>query len=164
MLRVVFVAYAVPLLLASSPVLAGGLPKPSVQVLIKGLQDSSPEVRLACAQALAGFEEPTAVKPLEAALMASAETYEQDALVTALVLNKDSGTVKRLTEGLNNPQFAWGKGAKARAVEAIGRIADKKVIKWLTDVVASEQDPDVRAAAARALGTIGAPPKKEKKD
>jgi HEAT repeat protein len=69
-----------------------------------------------------------------------------------------------LSDSLANPQFTWGAGAKARAVDVIGKIGQKKVIKWLTDIVAGEQDPPVRAAAARALGDIGAPPKKEKKD
>lgn len=154
----------VSLSLVPSSVFADGLPKPSVQVLLKALQDSNAEVRLSAAQALGQFEEPLAVKALESALIASAEAAEQDALVKAIVLNKDSGTSKRLNDAFNNPQFNWGKGAKAHAVQAIARIGGKKSIKWLTDVVGGEFDADIRAAAARELGAIGAPPKKEKKD
>jgi HEAT repeat protein len=145
---------------------ASGLPKVSVQVLIKALQDSNLEVRTAAGQALAAVPDAAelAVKPLESALMASADATEQDALVKALVAADDSATPKRLTEALANPQFTWGAGAKAKAVDVIGQIGQKKMVKWLTDVVAGEQEPAVRAAAARALGQIGAPPKKEKKD
>ncbi len=46
----------------------------------------------------------------------------------------------------------------------IAQIGAKKQIKWLTDILAGEHEPAVRAAAARALGEIGAPPKKEKDD
>jgi len=155
-----FVAWS----LVSLPAFADGLPKPTVQVLVKALQDTNTDVRLAAAQALGEFEDQAVVKALESALVVSAEAAEQEALVKALLLNNDSGTVKRLTDAMNNPQFTWGKGAKARAVEVVARAGGKKSIKWLSDLVGSEQEPDVRAAAARALGQIGAPPKKEKKD
>ncbi len=152
--------------ISAAPVLASGLPKPSVQALMKALQDSNLEVRTGAALALC--EVPDAaeqvVKPLETALIASADANEQDALVKALVLANDSATPKRLSESLANPQFTWGTGAKAKAVDVIGKIGQKKMIKWLTDIVVGEQEPAVRAAAARALGMIGAPPKKEKKE
>ena len=145
---------------------ASGLPKPSVLALIKALGDSSAEVRIAAAQALAEVPDSAvdAVKPLETALVASADAAEQDALVKALVAVDDPGTPKRLSDSLANPQFTWGQGAKAKAVDVIAKIGQKKVVKWLTDIVAGEQEPAVRAAAARELGEIGAPPKKEKKD
>jgi HEAT repeat protein len=149
-----------------SSVWASGLPKTSVLALVKALQDSNVEVRTGAAQAFAEVPDAAeqAVKPLETALIASADAAEQDALVKALVAADDSGTPKRLCDSLANPQFTWGAGAKAKAVDVIGKIGQKKMIKWLTDIVAGEQDPPVRAAAARALGDIGAPPKKEKKD
>jgi len=145
---------------------SSGLPKLSVQALMKALQDSNVEVRTGAAQAFAEVPDAAeqAVKPLETALIASADAGEQDALVKALVGADDSGTPKRLSDSLANPQFTWGAGAKAKAVDVIGKIGQKKMIKWLTDIVAGEQEPAVRAAAARALGDIGAPPKKEKKD
>ena len=145
---------------------ASGLPKQSVQALMKALQDSNLEVRTGAAQALSEIPDAAeqAVKPLETALIASADAAEQDALVKALVLANDTSTLKRLSEALANPQFTWGAGAKAKAVDVIGKIGQKKMVKWLTDIVAGEQEPAVRAAAARALGDIGAPPKKEKKD
>ena len=151
---------------AAAQIFASGLPKQSVQALMKALQDSNLEVRTASAQALAAIPDAAeqAVKPLEAALVASADANEQDALVKALVAANDSATPKRLSDSLINPQFTWGNGAKAKAVEVIGKIGQKKMVKWLTDIVAGEQEPPVRAAAARALGEIGAPPKKEKKD
>jgi HEAT repeat protein len=46
-------------------------------------------------------------------------------------------------------------------VEVVGKIGDKKMIKWLTNLISEDQEPSVRAAAIRALGLIGAPPKKE---
>lgn len=133
---------------------------------MKALQDTSVEVRTGAAQALSEVPDAAeqAVKPLETALVASADAAEQDVLVKALVLANDSATPKRLSEALVNPQFTWGSGAKAKAVDVIGKIGQKKMVKWLTDIVAGEQEPAVRAAAARALGAIGAPPKKEKKD
>src|SRR5882724_11507834 len=145
---------------------ASGLPKPSVLALIKALQDSNVEVRTAAAQAFAQVPDAAqqSVKPLETALIASADPAEQEALVKALVAADDGDTPKRLSDSLVNPQFTWGAGAKAKAVDVIGKIGQKRVIKWLTDIVAGEQEPAVRAAAARALGEIGAPPKKEKKD
>ncbi len=148
-----------------SQVLAGGLAKPSVLALMKALQDSNLEVRTAAAQALAEVPDAAeqAVKPLETALIASADAAEQDALVKALVAANDSQTPKRLSESIVNPQFTWGSGAKAKAVDVIGKIGQKKMVKWLTDIVAGEQEPSVRAAAARALGAIGAPPKKTEK-
>jgi HEAT repeat protein len=147
-------------------VLASGLPKQSVQALMKALQDSNVEVRTGAAQAFSELPDAAeqAVKPLETALIASADVPEQEALVKALILANDSGTPKRLSDSLVNPQFTWGAGAKAKAIDVIGQIGQKKVVKWLTDIVAGEQEPAVRAAAARALGLIGAPPKKEKKD
>jgi HEAT repeat protein len=145
---------------------ASGLPKQSVQALMKGLQDSNVEVRTAAAQALSEVPDAAeqAVKPLETALMASAEQSEQDAIVKALIVANEKGTPKRLGDALVNPQFTWGNGAKAKAVLVIGKVGQKNVVKWLTDIVAGEMDPPVRAAAARALGEIGQPPKKEKKD
>jgi HEAT repeat protein len=150
-------------LLAGTGVWSAGLPKPSVQAVIKGLQDSSMDVRVAAAHALAQVPDASAAKPLENALITSAESVEQEALVKALVAVNDSGSVKRLSDALVNPQFTWGAGAKPRAVETIAKIGDRKVIKWLTDLLASEQEPAVRAAAIRALGEIGAPPRKEEK-
>ena len=145
---------------------ASGLPKQSILALTKALQDSSVEVRTGAAAAFADVPDAAeqAVKPLETALIASADAAEQDALVKALVAANDSATPKRLSDSLANTQFTWGKGAKAKAVDAIGKIGQKKMVKWLTDIVAGEQEPAVRAAAARALGQIGAPPKKEKKE
>jgi len=137
--------------------LASGLPKQSVQALMKALQDSAVEVRTAAAQAFAAVPDAAeqAVKPLEAALVSSADTNEQEALAKALIAADDSGTPKRLCDSLVNPQFTWGNGAKAKAMEVIGKIGQKKMVKWLTDIVAGEQEPAVRAAAARALGEIG---------
>lgn len=144
---------------------ASGLPKQSIQVLMKALQDPNAEVRTAAAQALLQVPDDAepAVKAMESALIASADANEQEALVKALVLVNDSGSAKRLSEALANPQFTWGNGAKAKAVEVVGQIGQKKMIKWLTDIVGSEQEPAVRAAAAKQLGAIGAPPKKDKK-
>lgn len=142
---------------------SGGLPKPTVQAIVKSLQDSNTEVRTQAALALAEVPEDFAAKPLETALIASAETAEQEALVKALVAVNDSASVKRLSDALANPQFTWGAGAKPKAVAAIGKIGQRKVVKWLTDILASEQEPAVRAAALQALGEIGAPPKKEEK-
>ncbi len=158
--------FACSLGFGATQVLGSGLPKQSVQALMKALQDSNVEVRTGAAQALSLIPDAAeqAVKPLETALIASAEAPEQDALVKALILANDSTTPKRLSEALANPQFTWGAGAKAKAVDVIGKVGQKKVIKWLTDIVAGEQEPAVRAAAARVLGDIGAPPKKEKKD
>jgi HEAT repeat protein len=147
------------------PVHASGLPKTSIQAIIKSLQDSNADVRTAAAQALASAPDDAATHALETALIASSDAKEQDALVSALLAVNDKATVKHLMESLSNPQFTWGNGAKPRAVELIGQLADKdkKVTKWLTDIAAGEQEPAVRAAALRALGVIGAPPKKEKK-
>jgi HEAT repeat protein len=142
---------------------AAGLPKASVQAIIKGLQDPAVDVRTASALALAELDDETAVKPLENALIASSETAEQDALVKALVALNDAASVKRLSDALANPQFTWGTGSKPRAIEVIGQIGQRKSIKWLTDLLGTEQEPPVRAAAIRALGNIGAPPKKEEK-
>ncbi len=145
---------------------AGGLPKQTVLALVKALQDTNVEVRTGAAQALAEVPDAAeqAVKPLETALIASADAGEQDALVKALLQANDDSTPKRLIDSLMNPQFTWGNGAKAKAIEVIGKVGQKKTVKWLTDIVAGDQEPAIRAAAARALGLIGAPPKKEKKD
>ena len=145
---------------------SSGLPKPSILALMKALQDSSVEVRTGAAQALAEVPDAAeqSVKALETALIASADAAEQDALVKALVAANDVDTPKRLSDSLANPQFTWGNGAKAKAVDVIGKVGQKRMLKWLTDIVAGEQEPAIRAAAARALGEIGAPPKKEKKD
>jgi HEAT repeat protein len=143
---------------------ASGLPNASMQMLIKALQDSHVEVRTAAAQALIELPESAAVKPLEAALIASADAAEQDALVKALIANDKSDSAKRLSEAVANPQFNWGNGAKAHAVEVIGKVGQKKYIAWLTSLAASgDGDAAVRAAAIRVLGELGAPPKKEKK-
>jgi HEAT repeat protein len=154
-----------PILIALSASLAAAsvLPKASIQALIKGLQDTSVEVRTAAAQALAEVPDESAAKPLENALIASSDAGEQDAHSKALIAVNDSGSVKRLSDALANPQFTWGTGAKPKAIDVIGKIGQKKSIKWLTDILASEQEPAVRAAAMRALGEIGAPPKKDEK-
>jgi HEAT repeat protein len=148
--------------LGMSQAFAGGLPKASVQVLVKSLQDASPEVRTAAALALAAIPDAAedAVKPLETALVAGADGGELDALTKALLAANDSGTPKRLSEFLVNPQFTWGAGAKVKAVELVGKIGQKKMIKWLTAIASGEQDPPIRAAAIHMLGDIGAPPKK----
>jgi len=151
------------LLFSATNSLASGLPKPTVQSIIKNLQDSNVEVRTAAAQALASVPDDTAAKPLEHALIASSDANEQAALVAALIAVNDSNSVKRLSDALANPQFTWGNGAKPKAIQVIAKIGDRKVIKWLTDLQASEQEPAIRAAAIRALGEIGAPPKKDEK-
>jgi HEAT repeat protein len=158
-----FVPGATLLMFSISTAFGAGLPKSSIQAIIKNLQDTSLEVRVAAAQALAQVPDDSAAKPLENALIASSEAVEQDALVKALLAVKDKGTVKRLSDALANPQFTWGTGAKPRAIEVVGKIGESKVVKWLTDLLASDQDPAVRAASLRALGDIGAPPKKEEK-
>lgn len=150
-------------MLMGSAVYASGLPRTSMDVLIKSLQDSNLEVRTSAAKALIEIPDSSATKPLETALIASADAAEQDALVKALEAINDRTTAKRLSDALGNPQFTWGSGAKARAVEVIGKIGDRKMIKWLTDLVSSDQEPPIRAAAVRALGELGAPPKKEEK-
>jgi HEAT repeat protein len=144
--------------------LTSGLPKASVQLLIKALQDSHVEVRTAAAQALIQIPESSALKPLESALVASSDAGEQDALVKAIVAIDDRDSAKRLSEAVANPQFSWGSGAKSRAVEVIGKVGQKKYIAWLTSLAAGEFDAPVRASAIRALGELGAPPKKEKKN
>jgi len=141
---------------------ASGLPKASMQMLIKALQDSHVEVRTAAAQALVEIPDSSALKPLESALIASADVPEQDALVKAIVAIDDRDSAKRLSEAIANPQFTWGNGAKPRAVEVIGKVGQKKYIAWLTSLAAGEADAPVRAAAIHALGELGAPPKKEK--
>jgi HEAT repeat protein len=142
---------------------SAGLPKASIQAVIKNLQDANVDVRAAAAHALAQVPDDAAAKPLENALIASADAGEQDALVQALIAVNDSASVKRLSDALVNPQFTWGAGAKPKAIAVIATIGNRKVIKWLTDVLGSEQEPAIRAAALRALGEIGAPPKKEEK-
>ena len=142
---------------------ASGLPKESLQVIVKSLQDTTVEVRIAAAQALAQTGNDTALKPLESALMISTDANEQTALAQALEALNEKSTFKRLSEALANPQFTWGAGAKAKAVEVIGVIGERKAIKELTILAGGEQEPAVKAAAIRALGTIGAPPKKEDK-
>jgi HEAT repeat protein len=151
------------LILSGSSLFASGLPKTSIQSIIKSLQDTNVEVRIAAAQALIDVPDDTAIRPLETALIASADPAEQDALSRALIVANDKATTKRLSEALSNPQFTWGSGAKAKAVMVVGKIGDKKMIKWLTDLLGSDQEPSVKAAAIRALGAIGAPPKKEEK-
>src|SRR5438046_1190370 len=78
---------------------ASGLPKPSVLALIKALQDSNVEVRTSAAQALAEVPDAAqqSVKPLETALIASADPAEQEALIKALVAAGDGDTPKRLS-------------------------------------------------------------------
>ena len=153
-------------LFGSSLIFASSLPKQSVQALIKALQDSAVEVRIGAAQALGQVQDAAqaAVKPLENTLMASADPAEQDAVSKALVLANNIETVKHLEAALANPQFTWGNGAKAKAVEVIAKIGQKKAVKWLTDIVAGEQEPAVRAAAARALGMVGGVPPYEPKN
>jgi HEAT repeat protein len=151
-------------LIIPAGIMASGLPKASMQMLIKALQDSHVEVRTAAAQALIEIPDDAAVKPLEAALIASADAAEQDALVKALIAADERDSAKRLSEAVANPQFTWGNGAKARAVEVIGKTGQKKYIAWLTSLAASgEGDASVRAAAIRVLGELGASPKKGKK-
>jgi HEAT repeat protein len=144
--------------------LASGLPKQSFQTILKALQDSSAEVRIAAAEAIAQMPDDDAARPLETALVASADAKEQEALAAALLAVKDKATAKRLSDALANPQFSWGAGAKARAVELVGKLGGTKMLKWLTELANSDQEAGVRAAAIRALGLIGAPPKKTTKD
>jgi HEAT repeat protein len=151
---------SVSAILLTSTVFASGLPRAPMDVLIKSLQDSNLEVRTSAAKALIEMPDSSATKPLETALIASADAAEQDALVKALEAINDRATAKRLSDALGNPQFTWGTGAKARAVEVVGKIGDRKMIKWLTDLASSDQEPAIRAAAIRALGELGAPPKK----
>jgi HEAT repeat protein len=157
------VAQVVGLIGLSASISAGsGLPKASQQAIVKSLQDSNVEVRIAAARAVNQVPDKTAAKPLENALIVSADATEQEALAQALETVHDSGSVKRLSDALANPQFTWGAGAKPHAIEVIGKIGQGDAVKWLTTLLASEQEPAVRAAAIRALGEIGAPPKKEK--
>jgi len=158
------VFWTVCLVFVSTWTLAAGLPKNSIQVLIKALQDPSVDVRSAAALALTQVPADLAVKPLETALIASSDAKEQDVLVKALIAQEETDSIKRLSDSLVNPQFTWGAGAKARAVEVIAKLGEKKSIKWLTDLAAGEQDAPIRAMAIRMLGELGAPAKKDKGD
>ena len=101
---------------ATGEVFGSGLPKLSVQVLIKALQDSNVEVRTAAAQAFSEVPDAAAqaVKPLETALISGGDARELEALSKALVAADDNATPKRLSDSLLNPQFTWGNGAKAK--------------------------------------------------
>lgn len=127
--------------------------------LLAGLRDASPDVRLAIVSELSADERPSTVDALVSALEA-----ETDADVAALLLRRlgERGEARVLPAAVRWLDFPR---AGPSAVEALVGIGTPTAIQWIRAALAATPGPDVgpglghpevRAAAATALGELAA--------
>lgn len=116
----------------------------AVQSLIEALNDSDRNVRLVIVGALAQFRDGQAEAGLRKAQKDSDWLVRSQADF-ALSQRQNKNAPLPLT---GDSQF------RASAVEALGRLGDRRAVKFLTELL-QDRAPRVRIAAAEALGRIG---------
>ncbi|HZI93014.1 MAG TPA: HEAT repeat domain-containing protein [Patescibacteria group bacterium] len=118
--------------------------------LITHMDDQVPEVRVRAARALGTIRTSEALRPLTRALL---DPGRWSAIRVAGIL---IGAGDESVEILLQEFHALPMHAKIAAIDIFGRIRSLKAISLLRELLASP-DPDIRARAAFALGSIGDP-------
>jgi hypothetical protein len=121
----------------------------SVPVLAAGLEDADACVRRASARLLGATRHPNAVAALLSGLQSANPTTRQLAAV-GLGYADQPDTVEPLLRVLSDGDAS----VRAAAAWALGRIEDRRAVAPLTRLLLDDANPDVRRAAAEALGDI----------
>ncbi len=134
----------------------GEISQPSdeaVRALIEALGDKDAELRRHAADAIVriGDDSPAVMDRLRE-LLDDKEVYVRIEAAYALFKLDDASGLTRILEPLES------KSAETRswAIKRLRGIADVRILKQLIKLLSSEYEDDVRAAAASALGIIGA--------
>lgn len=142
--------------------------EPAVVPLIEALEDQSEGVRQVVATALGKFHDPRVVQPLIRAL-GDKHWPTRKGAATALGKIGDGSAVKPLLGALED-ETEWVREAVVKALDQLGYQADGAPVAAAPDVrmlatkkdghglikaLAYERDPNVREAAANALGDLG---------
>jgi HEAT repeat protein len=128
---------------------AGDLENQNSEVLINSLLDSAdPDIRQYAALLLGRAKDPRAIEPLIHALADLDKTVREQAMLALSTLGKTA--IEPLSGAMNAPKWE----TRYRAAEALGKIADEKVIKPLIRGLKDERD-HVRYMAAKGLREFG---------
>jgi len=129
---------------SSRPKQAGVVPP-----LTAGLEDGDPCVRRMAARLLGRMRTPAATRALLEALSAPDPRTRQLGAI-GLGYAEDPATVDSLLQALRDDAA----GVRATAAWALGEIEDPRALPALTRLLARDPDPDVRRAAAIAIGDL----------
>jgi HEAT repeat protein len=122
----------------------------TTDALIARMSDPMPEVQVRAAQALGGIGTTASLRPLVRAL---AESGRWSAIrVSGILIGAGDEAVDVLLEEFDRLPA----GARISAVDIFGRIRSLRASPLLRRLL-EEQDPDLRARAANALGMLGDP-------
>ena len=125
----------------------------SVPSLIPALEDASPDVRHAAADALGQLRATAAVGALSKQL-AAAPSEERPFYLAALAAVGDPSSEALMSATLRNPALPLAE--RTPAALGLGRIGSPEAIRLLWDFAPSDE-PALATAALAALGTVGAP-------
>jgi HEAT repeat protein len=131
----------------------GNLRDPSsATTLIEALNDPSPAVRIAAANALGAIGDKRASESLRTLLKNRHDEQARIAAVGALGKLRASDAVEQILEIANNESDPWA--VRKASVEALGDIRDARAVNSLVNTL-NDQYATVREASALALGKIG---------
>ncbi|MDA1016331.1 MAG: HEAT repeat domain-containing protein, partial [Planctomycetota bacterium] len=134
--------------------------KHAVDMLISQLGHENIDVVIASVDSLGEINSPLAATPLLERLrnemrVASPNARLRGRIVSALRGMKSDDIVPSLLDLLGRP--ATEPEMRRRIVGTLGLSEDERAVKPIEDILASDSDHEVRAAAARALGTLKSP-------
>jgi len=128
---------------------AGELEKQGLEGLVKALRDSTdPQVRQYAAYLLGKAQNPRAIQPLVEALADFDKSVREQATLALSRIGK--AAIEPLAEAMKEPKWE----TRYRAAEALGKIADEKVVKPLIQGLKDNRD-HVRYMAAKGLKDLG---------
>jgi HEAT repeat protein len=120
--------------------------------LIQKLQNKHPRVRAEAARELGKLKDAHAVSPLINALKDS-DAYVRATAAEALGEIKDASAVPLLIDTLKADPYIY---VRQEAARALGKIKDARAVTPLINAL-SDECPDIREEAAKALTDIGSP-------
>ena len=131
------------------PESADEMDKLGLEGLVKALHDNTdPLVRQYAAYLLGNAKNPRAIQPLVEALADFDKSVREQATFALSSIGK--AAIEPLTEAMKEPQWE----TRYRAAEALGRIADEKVVQPLIQGLKDNRD-HVRYMAVKGLREIG---------
>jgi HEAT repeat protein len=126
--------------------------------LIEALRDEDPVVRSQAAEALGHSDDPRAVEPLLEALRDEIPEVRAEAAYAFGKLGiADSRVFEALIEALCDSDSGVRTMAAVGLWEIVHQRADERALEPLCSALLSDDEPETRATAACALGTLGDP-------